>query len=432
MVFTIQDVYHFLDHRQVQLGMNFGLTRMERLLEKIDQPHKGLKFIHLAGSNGKGSTLHYIKEILITEGVKVGSFTSPFLEVMNEQLQVNGEPISNEKFVSIFQQLSPIIQKMDEQGNGPTQFEILTTMAFLYFKQAEVDYVLMEVGLGGRLDSTNVIDPLLSIITSISFEHTNILGNTLAEIAREKAGIIKQGKPIISGVLEKEALAEICEQAAVQKSPYFQLNRDIMIENISESLAGQMFSIKFRELELHDLKLQMLGKHQIHNAALAVAAAIILGISEQSIRAGLHKAKWNGRFEKLSDNPLIIIDGAHNPASMRTLMDTLTTYYPNYRYRFVFSALRDKDYAEMLNIINEVAAEVIITEFEHERAASVDELFIEADRMKNRVVENWECAIKEVIKFAKENEMIIITGSLYFLSVVKNVKYFPINQVNDW
>ncbi|MGM9956068.1 MAG: bifunctional folylpolyglutamate synthase/dihydrofolate synthase, partial [Peribacillus sp.] len=200
MVTDMNEINRFFEERQVQLGMNFGLSRMETLLAKLGNPHVGLKYIHIAGSNGKGSTLQFIKEILLAEGLRVASFTSPYLIRLNEQVKINREEISNEDFVSGFQELWPIVQEMDGEGNGPTQFEILTAMAFSYFSKKGTDLVLLETGLGGRLDTTNVVQPLLSIITSISLEHTNILGNTLGEIAFEKAGIIKKGAPIISGV----------------------------------------------------------------------------------------------------------------------------------------------------------------------------------------------------------------------------------------
>ena len=340
MFTTMNQIQQFFETRSLQLGMNFGLSRMEELLEKLGNPHKELKYIHLAGSNGKGSTLHYIKEMLITEGYTIASFTSPYLEEINEQLRINDENISDEDFIATFQELSPVIQEMDRAGNGPTQFEILTAMAFSYFHHRNVDLVLLEAGLGGRLDSTNVIVPLVSIITSISLEHTNILGNTLAEIASEKAGIIKAGVPIISGVTEEEP-AQVIEQTAQSlKAPYVQLTKDIVVRDVNHTDSTQSFTFTMGDTVLENLSLQMLGRHQVNNAALAVAAVTLLKdvfpISETSIREGLHKAKWKGRFEKLSDKPTIIIDGAHNEAGIRVLLETLRTQYPKRNYRFVF------------------------------------------------------------------------------------------------
>ncbi|MFI8493212.1 bifunctional folylpolyglutamate synthase/dihydrofolate synthase [Peribacillus butanolivorans] len=421
MVKTMKEINHYFEQRQVQLGMNFGLSRMETLLTKLGNPQEGLKYIHIAGSNGKGSTLHYIKEILLAEGIRVASFTSPYLSRMNEQLKINTDEISDNDFVAAFQELWPIVQEMDSVGNGPTQFEILTAMAFSYFSKKAVDLVLMETGLGGRLDTTNVIQPLLSIITSISLEHTNILGNTLAEIASEKAGIIKSGAPIISGVTAEEPAKVIEEKAASADVPYYQLGRDFYVNDVKQSKHGQSFSISLDNRSIRNIDLQMLGRHQIDNAALAVAAVMLVieGIDEKSIRKGIGEAKWNGRFEKISDEPLVIIDGAHNPAGIEVLIETLKTHYPDYTYRFIFSSFRDKDYSQMLHMLEKEAIEIIITEFNHERAANAEKLYKQCSHENKSIDKDWQSAIRKGRQKAGEKEILVITGSLYFLSLVR-------------
>ncbi|QNU03793.1 bifunctional folylpolyglutamate synthase/dihydrofolate synthase [Peribacillus butanolivorans] len=421
MVKTMKEINHFFEQRQVQLGMNFGLSRMETLLTKLGNPQEGLKYIHIAGSNGKGSTLHYIKEILLAEGIRVASFTSPYLIRMNEQLKINTDEISDNDFVAAFQELWPIVQEMDSAGNGPTQFEILTAMAFSYFSKKEVDLVLMETGLGGRLDTTNVIQPLLSIITSISLEHTNILGNTLAEIASEKAGIIKSGAPIISGVTAEEPAKVIEEKAASADVPYYQLGRDFYVNDVKQSKHGQSFSISLDNRSIRNIDLQMLGRHQIDNAALAVAAVMLVieSIDEKSIRKGIGEAKWNGRFEKISDEPLVIIDGAHNPAGIEVLIETLKTHYPDYTYRFIFSSFRDKDYSKMLHMLEKEAIEIIITEFNHERAADAEKLYQQSSHENKSIDKDWQSAIREGRQKTGGKEILVITGSLYFLSLVR-------------
>lgn len=423
MFTTMNKIEQFFENRTLQLGMNFGLSRMEELLEKLGNPHQKLKYIHLAGSNGKGSTLHYIKEMLITEGYTIASFTSPYLEEINEQLRINDENISDEDFIATFQELSHVIQEMDLVGNGPTQFEILTAMAFVYFNHRAVDLVLLEAGLGGRLDSTNVIVPLVSIITSISLEHTNILGNTLAEIASEKAGITKAGIPIISGVTSTEP-AQVIEQTAQSlKAPYIQLTKDILVGDFNQTDSTQSFTFSMGDTVFENLELQMLGHHQVNNAALAVTAVTLLEdvfpISESSIREGLRKAKWKGRFEKISDKPTIIIDGAHNEAGIGVLLETLRTQYPNRNYRFVFSALRDKNYSKMIHLLDEVAADMVITEFAHERATSAEKLFEQSHHEKKRMEKDWKKAIDVVLQQSKEDDVIVVTGSLYFLAMVR-------------
>ncbi|MFD6441383.1 bifunctional folylpolyglutamate synthase/dihydrofolate synthase [Peribacillus sp. NPDC060186] len=421
MVKTMKEINYFFEQRQVQLGMNFGLSRMETLLTKLGDPQEGLKYIHIAGSNGKGSTLHYIKEILLEEGIRVASFTSPYLIRMNEQLKINTDEISNNDFVATFQELWPIVQEMDSAGNGPTQFEILTAMAFSYFSKKEVDLVLMETGLGGRLDTTNVIQPLLSIITSISLEHTNILGKTLAEIASEKAGIIKSGAPIISGVTAEEPAKVIEEKAASAGVPYYQLGRNFYVNDVKQSKHGQSFSISLDNRSIQNIDIQMLGRHQIDNAALAIAAVMLVieGIDEKSIRKGIGEAKWNGRFEKISDKPLVIIDGAHNPAGIEVLIETLKIHYPDYTYRFIFSSFRDKDYSQMLHTLEKEAIEIIVTEFNHERAADAEKLYEQCNHENKSIDKDWQAAIRKGRQKTGKKEMLVITGSLYFLSLVR-------------
>ena len=426
MVKDMNEINQFFEQRQVQLGMNFGLSRMETLLTKLGNPHEGLKYIHIAGSNGKGSTLHFIKEILLAEGIRVASFTSPYLIRLNEQLKIDREEISDKEFVSGFQELWPIVKEMDSEGNGPTQFEILTAMAFSYFSKKGVELVLLETGLGGRLDTTNVIQPLLSIITSISLEHTNILGDTLGEIASEKAGIIKSGAPIISGVTAEEPANVIGEKAASIGVPYYQIGQDIHVKDIKQNELGQSFSFSFHTTSVESISIKMLGRHQINNAALAIAAVTLVreNIHEQSIRKGIGKAQWNGRFEKISDEPLIIIDGAHNPAGIEVLLDTLKIRYPDYAYKFIFSSFRDKDYAKMLHLLEKEASEIIVTEFKHERAAKAEVLYENCPKEKKVCSEkDWQKAITLGKEKTGDREVMIITGSLYFLSLAREFVY---------
>ena len=421
MVTTMKEINQFFERRQVQLGMNFGLSRMETLLTNLGDPHKALKYIHIAGSNGKGSTLQYMKEILLAEGVRVASFTSPYLIRLNEQLKINADEISDKDFIATFRELQPFIQEMDSKGNGPTQFEILTAMAFSYFSKKEVDLVLMETGLGGRLDTTNVIQPFLSIITSISLEHTNILGNTLGEIASEKAGIIKSGAPIISGVTAWEPAKVIEEKASSVGVPYYQLGKDFHVGNVKQSECGQSFSFSLEDRSIENVEMQMLGRHQMENAALAIAA-VLLGmenIDEKSILKGIGEAKWDGRFEKISDEPLVIIDGAHNPAGIDVLMETLKVHYPEYKYRFIFSSFKDKNYSQMLRGLETEAMEIIITEFFHERAADAHTLYEKCSHENKSINKDWQAAIREGRRKTGGKEALVITGSLHFLSLVR-------------
>ncbi|MDQ0219384.1 bifunctional folylpolyglutamate synthase/dihydrofolate synthase [Peribacillus cavernae] len=422
---TMEEINEFLHNRQIKLGMDFGLSRMETLLGYFGDPHLQMKAIHIAGSNGKGSTLNYLKEMLLAEGLLVGAFTSPYLECVNEQFSINNSIISDEEFIMLFDEIDTAVQAMDLDGNGPTQFEILTALAILYFKRSGVDLVLLETGLGGRLDSTNVVNPILSIITSISLEHTDILGNSIEEIAGEKAGIIKKKIPVISGVGDKAAAEVIQGKAVAEDARLYQLDKDFFMDKLDSKDNFQLFSYQMGSCKLDDIELAMLGRHQAENASLAVTAILLLNhrygysINEESIRKGLLRTTWRARFELLSKRPPIVLDGAHNPAGMAALLDTLERYFPDKKYRFVFTALKDKNYQAMIALLDQTAAAVNFTEITHERAAKAEELF-EACRLKNRkLIKDWQMAIEEAISTAAENEVIIITGSLYFLSLAR-------------
>jgi dihydrofolate synthase/folylpolyglutamate synthase len=420
MFSTMSEIKHFFRQRETQLGMDFGLSRMEMLLDLIGNPHHHLTCIHIAGSNGKGSTLHYMKEMLRTEGYNVAAFTSPYLENINEQLTINDKMICDEDFITFFQKVYEKVSKLDADHIMPTQFEIITAMAFLYFEQKEVDVVLVETGLGGRLDATNVITPVLSVITSISLEHTNILGNTLAEIAAEKAGIIKQGVPVISGVREKEPLVEIEKKAQNESADLFVVDRDIVVSDIQHQADTQSFSFSCGNLALKNVELSMLGHHQIDNAALAVTAIYLLqeqglSVREESIRHGLKKARWKGRFEALSDR--ILLDAAHNPAGIEGLLQTLQTHYKGKKYCFVFTALKDKNYKKMISMVDEVASELYITEIPHQRGAMAEELYNSSQHQKKHLVKDWQHALKQAME--EKEAIIIVTGSLYFLALAR-------------
>ncbi|PLT32382.1 folylpolyglutamate synthase/dihydrofolate synthase family protein [Bacillus sp. V5-8f] len=422
---TMAEIEQYLIQRQMKLGMDFGLSRMEKLLDYLGNPHLNLKFIHIAGSNGKGSTLNFIREILIEAGVSVGAFTSPYLESINEQFMINKEMIHDREFISIFNQIEEVVELMDKESNGPTQFEILTAIAFIFFKRNDVDLALIEAGLGGRLDSTNVVTPILSIITSISLEHTNILGNSIEMIAREKAGIVKKGVTIISGVNNSQAEQVIRLKAESENAPLFQLGREFAVEARKNEDTSQAFLFRMGEYVLENVRLAMLGKHQAENASCALTAIRLINerddfsINEESMRKGLCRAAWRARFELLSRSPLIILDGAHNPAGISVLTETLHSAFPEKKYRFLFTALNDKNYQEMIQLLDQNAEEVIFTEIPHARAAKAEELYEWSKSRHKKWMKNWQMAIEEAMKNLSESEALIITGSLYFLALAR-------------
>lgn len=414
-------------HGRLRLGIKPGLKRMEMMMEKLDHPERRLKTVHIGGTNGKGSTLTFLRCILEEAGYTVGSFTSPYFEQFNERISVNGKPISDEEIVQLANIIKPLCDELEETEWGcPTEFEIITAMSMYYFSHIHpVDIVLYEVGLGGRLDSTNIIYPLISVITSIGLDHTNILGDTYEKIAYEKAGIIKNGVKVVAAVKQQEALNVIINEAQAKKAQLYLLGNQFTVENHQSMENGESFGVKTAFQQLDKLEIQMIGKHQTENAGLAVMTAILLKnyysflIDEENIKNGLKRAYWPGRFEIISKQPFIMMDGAHNEEGIQSLVLELQRRYPERRKRVIFAGLNDKKLDKMISHLDKIANKITFVEFDYPRAATAQSLYDLSSSENKSIASSWKEAISEERNDLKENEMIIITGSLYFLSEVK-------------
>ncbi len=429
MIHTYDEALTWI-HSRLRLGMKPGLSRMEWMMERLGHPKNKIKAIHVAGTNGKGSTVSYIRNILQEAGYTIGTFTSPYIETFNERISVNGKPISNDEIVSLLQRIKPLAEELEKtELGGPTEFEVITAMALYYFgENTEIDFVLMEVGLGGRLDSTNVINPLVSIITSIGFDHMNILGDTIEEIAGEKAGIIKPNVPVITAVAQQEAIEVISNKAIEENSPFFRLGQDFFILD-HHSNDGEVFKVKTQNKTFQNLQISMKGTHQVRNASLAVMAVHLLQnsgaiqVGDSELAEGLEKTKWIGRFEEISKNPLVILDGAHNPEGINSLTDTIGTHLKGKEIHIIFSALSDKKLDGMIGQLEKVAKTLTFTTFEYPRAASTGELYANSSASEQiDTVDNWQEAVEGGLKRVSSDEhaALVITGSLYFISEVRS------------
>lgn len=399
------------------------LDRMRQLLTRLGQPDAGLKIVHVAGTKGKGSTSAMIAAILTAAGYRTGVFSSPHLENIEDRFVVDGQPCASDELVALIDRIRPEAAAMDEEAaadgdatGGPTYFEITTALALLHFVESQVDAAILEVGLGGRLDSTNVCLPMVSVITSISFDHMRQLGNTLAAIAREKAGIIKPGVPVISGVLDSEPQTVIAEIAREHGCRLIQLDRDFHVNyhpptearqgdketrgqgesshhGFSPSLHSLIspsiplygsidftYSIPTQEYQLQNAPLHMLGLHQAANAAIALAAIAELRhqgwcISSDAMRAGLSCAALPGRVEVRPGEPMVVVDTAHNPASAQALVESLSELPPATRSTLIVSISHDKDVAAVVHELVPHFERIIITQYqENPRAVPVDKL----------------------------------------------------------
>ncbi len=364
---------------------SFKLDRMRRLLALLDQPDAGLPIVHIAGTKGKGSTAAMVSAIGQAAGLQVGLFSSPHLDSVEERFRINGQPCLPDQLTALVERIRPVVGKMDheaaqQQLMGPTYFEVTTALALLHFAQQGVDLVVLEVGLGGRLDSTNVCQSTVTAITSISFDHTKQLGNTLAAIAKEKAGIVKPGVPLISGVTAEEpqqVIAEVCRHAA---APMWQVQRDFDFvyepsptneASVAGPGAGRMHFLPGPHLalpELRDLQLGLLGRHQASNAAVALAIVAQLiqqgwNLPESAIRAGLRDVRWPARVEVVEAEPMVVLDAAHNVASTVALVETLDASFSSRARILVFATSKDKDARGMLEVVLPHFDQVIFTCF---------------------------------------------------------------------
>ena len=395
-----------------------GLERVNALLEEFGHPERALRVIHIGGTNGKGSTSSMLASVLQSAGYRVGLYTSPFILEFNERIRINGTNISDEDLVRYTERLRDAADRMEE---APTEFEIITAIAFCYFKDMECDYVVAEVGLGGRFDATNVIpSPLLSIITGISLDHVAILGDTIEKIAFEKAGIIKEGCPtLFGGGVSHEARATILAEANKKNSPFYDVDKNALIVR-EKSLNGCIFDYK----GLHNVAISLLGTYQPYNALTVIEAVEILRargvyISEIALRDGLYRARWMARFEVLQkENPLVIFDGAHNAEGIGVAVDSIRTYFGEEKVYVLTGVLRDKDYTAIARSISTVASRAFTITPENPRALDASSYALLLEECGTPAVafdgESISSAFAHAYGEAKrEGYALIVLGSLY-------------------
>ena len=424
------DTLKYLE-RLRSLGSNYGLERTERLLELLGNPHKKLKLVHIAGTNGKGSTSAILGEMLIENGYKIGFFNSPHLDEIEETIRINNKNIEEEELISLINEIKPYVEQVVEEGfNHPTEFEVITCIMFLYLYRKEVDFGIIEVGLGGRLDSTNVLTPILSVITSISFDHMNLLGNTIEEISREKAGIIKRGIPVITCVQKDEALKVITEKAIKESSNLIIVNPNNykFIEIYKNKTINQKVSVNIKGNE-EVLNLSLLGKHQIINLSLALEALKELEslnyikFDINKVKLATEKVKWKGRLEILNEKPYIVIDGAHNVDGINYLKNNIKEYFKFKNLYLILGILADKEVENMLEIIAPIANEVYTVTSTSIRAKNAEDLKNEVLKYNKNCLafESYKDAANYAVNKAKEDDIILASGSLYMIGKMREV-----------
>jgi dihydrofolate synthase/folylpolyglutamate synthase len=400
----------------------FDLGRVEHLLDALGNPHRKFKSVHIAGTKGKGSTSVMLASILQAAGYRTGLYTSPHLHSFRERIQVDSTLIPETDFVALTQRLRPLAEADKEL----TTFEVATALALAHFAQVGVEIAVVEVGLGGRLDATNVVHPLVAIITTIGHDHMHILGNTLAKIATEKAGIIKEGVPVVTAPQERSALGVIERTCAEKQAPLHRVSREWQWRATKHSLEGQEFTVTGRlqdpsinsDRSYKGLHVPLLGKHQLRNAAVVLATVEVLRtlgieVCESATRQGLRDVVWPARFEVMGQHPYFVVDGAHNVDSARCLATTLQQYFPDLQPWFVLAILSDKDIAAILRALLPRAGAAFFARSRHPRAADPWQLQEEAAHYAapTQVIEDVGMATREALEQAGSDGLVVAAGS---------------------
>lgn len=420
-------ILSFADYERLpRSALVWDLRRIERLLERLGNPQDTARSIHIAGTKGKGSTAAMITSILTQAGYRVGLYTSPHLFSFTERIQTEGRPIAEDAFARLTESLKPEVAAVNRIGDlgELTTFEILTALAFTFFREIRADYQVLETGLGGRLDATNVVKPEVCVITSISFDHMDVLGNTLAQIAAEKAGIIKPGSTVVCSPQFPEAM-EVIERTCRERGVRLvRVGTQVTWQKGSFSAEEQSFHLKGLERE-YDLRIPLLGEHQLENAATAVAAVEVLAgmgarVSPENISAGLEQVNWPGRLQVLRREPWVIVDSAHNVYSVKKLGEALRQHFNFDRLILVIGVSSDKDVAGIIAEAATLTSEVIIARSRHPR--SVPPEMLRDEFLKHgvtpQVAESVASAIKLALDRAKPDDLICAAGSVFVIAEV--------------
>ncbi|KFZ25713.1 MAG: Folylpolyglutamate synthase [Candidatus Izimaplasma bacterium HR2] len=402
-----------------RFGDKYDLYRMEIACKELGNPQDNLNIIHIAGTNGKGSTVSYLKHILLEQGYNVGTFTSPYIVNFNERITENHNDISNDDLLKYINKVKELYFKvLDDYDEVITFFELVTLISFMYFDDKNLDYVIYEVGLGGKLDATNVIKPMITAITSISFDHMAMLGDTIEEIALNKLGIVKEGIPLVTSVVDEELSQLFIDYSNNLNSELTVIKR----ENIEVIEYSSQTNFKYKNQEY---SISMLGTHQVVNASLAIEIIHQLNklkksdVSLSNIKMGLVNTFWPGRFEMFGN---IVIDGAHNVGGMNALRDSVKALFKGKYIKALYTSMVDKEYFDIIQILESFVDEVHFTQFDYPRCETADNLYNVSSHPRKFMHEDAIIALNE-LKDLKKNEILLVAGSLYFISLIrKNLK----------
>lgn len=416
-----REAVSWLENRNIPLG-EFTLDNIKELLNIFHKPQDKLKIIHITGTNGKGSVASFIAGALRENNYKVGKFTSPYITNIREEIEINNEEISEEDFAKLATEVREKVEELDEKKIFVSGFEILTSIAYIYFARNNLDFAVMEVGMGGRVDATNVMEKSIPVFCHISLDHANILGDTIGKIAHEKGGIIKENSKVFSYPQDEEARAELKKLSKEKNSDFYEFSQD-EVEILSSNEEGNIFN--FRDYK--NVEISLIGDHQALNASLALMVLDFLkkdyGLDEEKIKEGLKKAKNIGRTECLSKDPLIIIDGSHNLDSIERIEESVKKF--KYKKLILgFSLLKDKDHDQILGKIENIADKIVLTEIDSDRHTDLKELEAEFKKFSKKEIypiKDREEAVEKTLSLAGEGDMILWCGSLYLIKDIRKI-----------
>ncbi|PKM82982.1 MAG: bifunctional folylpolyglutamate synthase/dihydrofolate synthase [Firmicutes bacterium HGW-Firmicutes-14] len=412
-----------------KFGFNFGLGRIEELLKRLGDPHRKLRVIHVGGTNGKGSTVAMIASILQAGGYKTGVFTSPHLHSYCERYRINGVEITGEAIAKLLNRLRPHLEDMVEEGfEHPTEFEVSTALAFAYFLEQQVDFLVLEVGLGGAIDSTNVVTPLVSVITNVAMDHMDYLGNSIREIATIKSGIIKEGVPVVTAADYEDALEVIRRTSREKGCELVEVGRDVTWNPVRGSAEGQEFEVTTPSKTYRGLFISLAGQHQVINAATAIAVIEALerykySFPEEAVIDGLARTSWPARLEMVSSSPRVLLDGAHNLHGSLSLKKALTEVFSYRNLILVFGMLGDKERERVVAELAPLAKTVIVTKPNSPRAGDWERIADEVARYVPDVhlIENIRQAVEKGMSLAGPEDLVCVTGSLYMVAEAREM-----------
>jgi dihydrofolate synthase/folylpolyglutamate synthase len=407
-----------------------GLGRMEALLKEMGDPHRQYSTIHVGGTAGKGSVATMISKITESAGFKTGLHISPHLQDIRERMQVNGKMMKEKEFIALVVAVRNAVEKVEKSRHGkPSYFEAMLAMSFHHFMMEGVDVAVIEVGLGGRLDGTNVVAPEVVVLTNVGLDHMEFLGDTVEEIAHEKVGIFKKGVDVVSGVTQPSVIEIVQKRAKELGCKLFLLGKDISYDRVKMRKAGSMFDLVVGDERYHDVELSMMGTHQVSNAALAVGAALRLNhngliIKEEAFRKALANVSVPGRFEIERQGPLVVMDGAHNPMKTDALVRTIEECYPKRKVFFVFGSMKTKNVKEMIAKLSPVAAKFYFTSFQSTtdfgKRMSYDPQELKYfTEVESEVIKDSSKAYEKAIKDAGPRGIICVTGSFYLVGELR-------------